>query len=160
MWIVLTILVLAFVGLAALLRQGAREHEGTALELAAIRALDERAARSMALSLLADASLFACTPTGPAPALDGLPEGVRDLFRQFEEVRRGEFWLGHGALAARARLAGFRKIGEDFEFEEVIVQPSDNRVYSSYGDAPAEEPPEPWPSVWHRIIAASGRNVL
>jgi len=160
MWIGLVILIVILGGLAFLLRQGAQERKVTNRELSAIVSLSEQAAQILALQLLSEKGMFICIPATTVPPLEGLPESVKKLFQSFEEVRRGEFWLAHAALKESVRLPGYRKIGEDFEFEEIVVHSNDSRVYSSYSDVPEDKHLENWPSVWHRIVAASERNVI
>lgn len=140
-------------------RLGAKDRKKGEQEVAAILALSEERARALALEVITRGEGFASKPATAVPPLDGLPKSVRELFGQFEEVVAGEFWLGHAALAEPPRVVGTHKIGEDMEFEELLVKPNDEGVFSSYGDAPDTEPLERYPSVWHRIALASGRKV-
>lgn len=160
-WFALGILLLLGIVLGAIWvlgRQAANERAVTARELAAIEALPEPEAKRIAMVMLAENSLFECKGVVASPPLDGLPASVQDLFREFEEVVRGEFWLGHAALGEQTPVPGLRKIGGDSEFEEIVVKPEDPAVYSFYGEGPSV-PLQPWRSVWHRIIVASDRNV-
>jgi hypothetical protein len=77
---------------------------------------------------------------------------VADILGEYEEVVRGEFWVGRSALSEAARIHGFIKIGEDFEFCELMVKPTGPEVFSSYGDAEPREAPEVSPTVWHKIL--------
>ena len=155
----LLLLGLVLGGIWVLGRQAANERAVTARELAAIEALPEPEAKRIAMAMLAEKGLFECKGVASSPPLDGLPASVQDLFGEFEEVVRGEFWLGHAALGEQTPVPGLRKIGGDSEFEEIVVKPKDPAVYSFYGEGPSV-PLQLWPSVWHRIIVASDRNVL
>ena len=140
-------------------RLGAKDRRKVEREIAAILALSEDQARTLAQEVIARGEGFTAKPAKSVPQLEGLPRSVRELFTQFEEVVSGEFWLGHAALAQDPRVIGTRKIGADMEFEELLVKPNDEGVFSSYGDAAETEPLERYPSVWHRIVLASGRRV-
>jgi hypothetical protein len=94
------------------------------------------------------------TRTAGGPAGTVLPAAVADILSEYEEVVRGEFWIGRSALSERARIPGFIKIGKDFEFCELMVKPTGPEIYSSYGDGDDEprEAPEVSPTVWHKIL--------
>jgi len=146
--------ILGLVG--ALLWLGAREHRGIKRELEEIARLPEAKARTIALGLLARGDLFTST-LATEPLLNAaLPAGVRELLGRYEEIGRNEFWIGRAALAQCARHAGFLKIGEDAEFEEILVRPGDERIHLSSGEGPIREPTETVPSIWHQLIIVSG----
>jgi hypothetical protein len=155
-WIVVAVVSLLFAGLGILGLLGARERKVIEAGLQCLEALAEAEARIYALELLQRPGLFAATRArGNLEALN-LPSGVSELLSQYEEVVRGEFWVGRAALDQPARVQGYVKIGEDFEFEEIVVRAGDSRVYSSYGDAPVQDPMESVRTVWHKIIEVSG----
>jgi hypothetical protein len=82
---------------------------------------------------------------------------VNALPNRYDEIVRGEFWIGTAALTQPARLPGFIKIGEDFEFTEILVRPGDQKIYVSYGEGPQSfSTLETEETIWHEIIIASG----
>ena len=82
-----------------------------------------------------------------------------EVLNRYEEIVCGEFWVSRLALSQFPRIAGYTKIGEDFEFEEILVQSGDERIFLSYEDLPSNEPLDPVPSLWHEIIKVSGVKV-
>ena len=86
-----------------------------------------------------------------------LPSHVNDLLNRYDEIVRGEFWIGAAALTQPTRLPGFIKIGEDFEFTEILVRPGDQKIHISYGEGPQSSATlETEETIWHEIIIASG----
>jgi hypothetical protein len=156
-WLTFAIAAVLIGGFAVLAWQGTRERKTVEAEFRRLEALPEVEARSFALELLRRPGLFILKPAvgGLETALP-LPASISELLGQYEEVVRGEFWVGRTALSQAPRVRGFTKIGEDFEFEEILVRAEDERVYSLYGDAPAQEPLESVRSIWHKIINVSG----
>jgi hypothetical protein len=159
MWIAVAIVAVVLGGLGLLLWQGARERRVTRRELERIEGLTPSDARSLALRLLQDHGLFQCRAAVVTDPLPPLPQGVVELLTRYDEVVRHEFRIGRSALSEPARKAGYRKIGEDFEFTELLVRPDSEAVYVSYGDQPPGEAPEVVATVWHVIIQASGVRV-
>ena len=154
-WIVFA----AMFALAILLWLGAKEHAQTRAELDAINALPVDAAEALARGLLTRPGLFQCTlASGPISGGE-VPASVAELLNQYEEVLKGEFWIGRQALKETPRLAGYIKVGEDFEFTQVLARTGDARVFVAYGDQPVSEEPEIQASVWHLLIAVSGEKV-
>jgi len=142
-------------GFSALLWIGRREHRTRADELARFYALPESEARAWALRMLEQNELFQCKPaTCPLPQRV-LPQSVRDVLERFEEIERGEFWVGRRALEETPVLAGYIKIGGDFEFEEILVREGSSEIHLSYGPDHGRQPPETMPSLWHKLILAS-----
>ena len=75
----------------------------------------------------------------------------------YEEVKKDEFWVGWAALKESSPLPGYAKIGEDYEFEEILVCTGSTAIHMYYGENQgAASAIDSTPSVWHRIIAASG----
>ena len=126
-----------------LYRIGARERQRTERQLAAIAGLSVSEARAMALEALADPVAFTCEPAVATPTDARLPATVQELFSRYQRVESGEFCLSQSYLSEPPRLAGCIKIGQDFEFEEIVLRAGSDTVYSSYGDAPPDESPEP-----------------
>jgi hypothetical protein len=151
--------VAAFAGAAAfagLLWWGRREHRDAERKLQALYALPESEARRQALALLEQEGLFNCKPaSGPLPKL-ALPPSVLEVLERFERIERQEFWVGRSALTEKGALAGYTKIGADFEFEEILVREGSTAIYLSYGPQHGEAPPETMPSLWHKLILAAG----
>ncbi len=154
-WIVPAVAALFLAPLAFLMWAGRKERRDTNAALQRVRALAAPDAKAMALRLLADAGVFQCTPAVASSALPPLPLSVADLFAQYEEVARGEFWLGRCALSQPSRVPGYLKIGEDFEFAQVLTRPEGIQVFTSYGEASSDEPLDSLPTVWHKIIEVS-----
>jgi len=159
MWIAVAIVAALLGGLGLLLWQGARERRETKRELDRIKALSPPEARAMALQLLGDPELFQCKAASATDPLPTLPQSVTELLTRYDEIVHGEFWIGHSALVQPARKAGYRKIGEDFEFTELLVRPDSEAVYVSYGEQPPDEAPEAVATAWHLIIQVSGVRV-
>jgi hypothetical protein len=159
MWIAVAIVAALLGGLGLLLWQGARERREAKRELDRIKALSPPEARTMALQLLGDPELFQCKAVSATDPLPTLPQSVTDLLTRYDEIIHGEFWIGRSALVQPARKAGYRKIGEDFEFTELLVRPDSEAVYVSYGEQPPDEAPEAVATAWHLIIQVSGVRV-
>lgn len=134
---------------------GRRERRDAHVALQRVRALAGPDAKALALRLLADGGMFQCTLAVAPSALSPLPSSVADLFAQYEEVARGEFWLGRRALSQPSRVPGHLKIGEDFEFTQIVTRPEGLQVFTSYGEASNDEPLDSQPTVWHKIIEVS-----
>jgi hypothetical protein len=150
-WIVPAGVLLLLLPLAFLIWIGKRAYRRTEASLARVEALPTSEARRLALDLLQSGGNWRSRgASGPASA--PLPPAVADIRGQFEEVVRGEFWVGRSALSEPARLGGFIKVGGDFEFCELMVRPTGFEVYSSYGQSEPREPPETSPSIWHKIL--------
>jgi hypothetical protein len=159
MWIAVVVVAVLLGGLGLLLWQGARDRQGTKRELDRIKALSSPEARTMALQLLGDPELFQCKAASATDPLPILPQSVTDLLTRFDLIVRGEFWIGRSALVQTARKPGYRKIGEDFEFTELLVRPDSEAVYVSYGEEPPNAAPEAVATAWHLIIQVSGVRV-
>lgn len=160
MWIGLGVILAILGGVAILMWLGSKERKVTEAELAAVRSLSSADAEALALDLLKRPDLFETEPAVALPLPHDLPEHVQALFAQYASIRRGEFILSINSLAQEALLPGFFKVGEDFEFTEILVRSNDNRVYVSYGEGPrSEKTLEPEETIWHEIIMASGIKV-
>jgi hypothetical protein len=157
-WLVVAIPVAIFSVLAILLSLGARERKVAEVEFRHIAALSETDAKMLALQLLERPGLFSTKPAeGPLAAFE-LPSSVSELLEMYDEIVKGEFWVGRSALTQVPRVPGYTKIGEDFEFEQMLVRSGDQRIYSSYEESPSTSPMEFMPTLWHKIVAIS--NVL
>lgn len=143
-------------GIALLIWLGRREHRHTETELQQFYALPESEARAWALRLLDQPGLFQCKPAGGPLATVALPQSVAETLARFEEITRGEFWVGRRALKEKPVLSGYIKIGVDFEFEEILVREGSGEIHLSYGPEHGREPPERMPTLWHKLILASG----
>ncbi len=100
-------------------------------------------AERQALVLLGRHEMFHTRPATQQINHPDLPSHVNALLNRYEEIVRGEFWIGTAALTQPARLPGFIKIGEDFEFTEILVPELSSTLET-------EE------TIWHEIIIASG----
>jgi hypothetical protein len=158
-WISVAIVVVILGGLAVLLWLGAKERRVTERELSRITNMPENEARTLALHLLEHSGLFELKPAPNKLPKVELPSSVLEVLNRYEEIVCGEFWVSRLALSQSPRIAGYTKIGEDFEFEEILVQSGDERIFLSYGDLPSNEPLDPVPSLWHEIIKVSGVKV-
>jgi hypothetical protein len=154
-WIVPAVVILVLAPLAVLLWMGAREHRDTAAALRRVRALAAPDAKAIALRLLASGGVFQCTPATVQGALPSLPPSVAELFLRYEEVARGEFWLGRRALSEPSRKQGYLKIGEDFEFTQILTRPAGLQVFTSYGEDSDDEPLDALPTIWHKLVEVS-----
>jgi len=161
-WIAVVVATFLLGAIGSLLWVGAKERVSVSKELQVLHALPTAEARALALRLLGKSDLFDCKRAdGQAPALAGLPQSVIELFEMFEEVRSDEFWVGWAALKESSTLPGYTKIGEDFEFEEILVCAGSTEIHMYYGENQgAASRIDSTPSVWHRIITASGTRVL
>ena len=159
MWIAVVIVAVLLGGLGLLLWQGARERRGTKRESDRIKALSPPEARTIALQLLGDQELFQCKAASATDPLPILPQSVTDLLTRFDEIVRGDSGSVCSALVQPARKPGYRKIGEDFEFTELLVRPDSEAVYVSYGEGPPDEAPDAVATAWHLIIQVSGVRV-
>ena len=156
-WLVIAIPAAGLGVLAVLLWLGARERRATASELAALRSMSSAEAEQQALALLRRADVFQTRPATQQITRQDLPGHVNALLNMYDEIARGEFWIGTAALTQPARLPGFIKIGEDFEFTEILVRPGDQRIYISYGEGPQSSSTlEMEETIWHEILMASG----
>ena len=143
--------------LAVLLWLGARERRTTESELTALRSMSSTEAEQQALLLLARHEMFQTHPATQQINHPDLPSHVNALSNRYDEIVRGEFWIGTAALTQPARLPGFIKIGEDFEFTEILVRPGDQKIYISYGEGPPSSSTlETEETIWHEILIASG----
>jgi hypothetical protein len=145
-------------GFALLLARGRKEYQQIEGELAKVRALPPPKAKELALALLRGGHGWQVR-VAEGPADSSLPPAVADILGEYEEVVRGEFWVGRSALRDAARISGFFKIGEDFEFCELMVNATGPEVFSSYGDVEPREPPEVSPTVWHKILEVADSKV-
>jgi hypothetical protein len=152
----LAVAVVILGSLGVLLWLGAREHRGTKRDLEEIDSLPEAKARTIALELLARRDLFTSKLATETLTNPSLPASVREVLERYEEIVRDEFWVGRAALSQSTRRAGFTKIGEDEEFEEILVRPGDERIHLSFGHVPNNEPTETVPTLWHQLIIVSG----
>ena len=150
-WIVPAGALLIFLPIAVLIWIGKREHRRTDDRLARLGALPTAEAKQLVLDLLGSGGDWRARRASD-PASGPLPPAVADILGQFEEVVRGEFWVGRSALSQPARLRGFIKVGADREFCELLVRPGGPEVYSSYGVSEPLEAPETSPSIWHKVL--------
>jgi len=158
-FIAVAIPAVALAGLGVLIWLGAEERSGFEVELASVRALSEADAERLAIDLLTRPGLFQTRAASAAFTSQEVPSHVRSLLSRFEEIVRGEFWVGVAALEQRARLPGFLKIGEDSELTQILVRPGDSRIHVSYGEGPRSvSTVETAPTIWHQIIVVSGVN--
>ena len=156
-WLVIAIPATGLGALAVLLWLGARERRTTSSELAALRSLSSAEAEHKALVLLGRDEMFHTRPATQQIDHPDLPSHVNALLNRYGEIVRGEFRIGTAALTQPARLPGFIKIGEDFEFTEILVRPGDQKIYISYGEGPQSSSTlETEETIWHEIIIASG----
>jgi hypothetical protein len=136
---------------------GRHEHTRTTIAHAAILSMPVELARAKATALIEAGGFSTVPPTGDLD-LRTLPAGVGELLGRYQEISKHEFWLGRAALSEAARLSGYIKIGGDSEFEEVLVKPSDERVFLSYSAEFIGENPEVLPSVWHEILLVAAEE--
>ncbi len=149
------IVIVLLAGLGVALWLGRREYRSTNQELAEVRALTADLAERRARELLADSRFFEVRRADPSQRTPGLPPAVQTLLAEYEEVVRGEFWIGRAALAKPSKLTGHIKIGEDFEFTEMFAKPDGLEVYTVYGGSLPDEPPDVHRTVWHKLVEAS-----
>ncbi len=156
-WLVIAIPAVGLGALAGLLWLGARERRTTGAELATLRSMSGAEAEQKALALLGRDEMFHTRPATQQINRPDLPAHVNALLNRYDEIVRGEFWIGTAALTQPARLPGFIKIGEDFEFTEILVRPGDQKIYISYGEGPQSSSTlETEETNWHEIVIASG----
>lgn len=154
--IVVTVVTVILGGLSILLWIGRREHKKTELQIEQIRSLPVGDARSKALALLQDSSIFDTEPIAELSTAPDVPPSVEELLSRYSRVSRGEFWLGHSALHEESKQPGYVKIGEDFEFTEIYSRPAGSEIYTFYGESTPSEPPDVHSTVWHTILEFSG----
>ena len=138
---------------------GRREHQETAAQIEQLRSLPAAEARSKALALLRDNSIFQSEPTTDPKVAPDIPPSVDELLSQYVRVTCREFWIGHSALAEQSKHPGYIKIGEDFEFTEIYSRPTGSEIYTFYGESPPSEPPDVHNTVWHTILEFSGTTL-
>jgi hypothetical protein len=92
--------------LAVLLWLGARERRTTESELTALRSMSSTEAEQQALLLLARHEMFQTHPATQQINHPDLPSHVNALLNRYDEIVRGEFWIGTAALTQPARLPG------------------------------------------------------
>ncbi len=156
--ITIAVVAVAWAGLAYLLAVGKREHQQTERELARVRALSPADARRRALQVLRDRQDWQVRRAGGPPTLT-IPPAVADLLSEYEEIVRGEFWIGRSALSEPARVPGFVKVGGDFEFCELMVKGSGPEVFSSYAEGGPSERLESSPTIWHKLLEVAEEKV-
>jgi hypothetical protein len=145
------VVAVGWAGLAYLLSVGKREHQQAERELARVRALSPADAKRRALQVLRDGAEWQVRPAvGPPNAT--IPPAVSDLLGEYEEIVRGEFWIGRSALREPARLPGFIKVGGDFEYCELMVKDAGLELFSSYVEGEHREKLESSPTIWHKIL--------
>ena len=160
MWWLLIAIPAAGLGvIAVLLWRGARARGATQAQLTAVRSMSSAAAEQQALALLRRHDVFQTRPATHPVNRPDLPSHVSALLNQYEEVVRGEFRISTAALTQPARIPGFIKIGEDFEFTEILVRPGDPKIYISYGEGPQSSSTlAATETIWHEIITAAGAH--
>src|SRR5262245_48328909 len=97
-WIAIAVPVVVLAVLGVLLWLGSRERREAGSELAAIRAMPDSDARRLALALLDRQDLFQTRKAAQPVDNSALPSHVVELFARYDEVTRGEFWIGKAAL--------------------------------------------------------------
>lgn len=122
-------------GLGVLLWMGARERRGTFVRMTRLRRMSDSEAKKLALEIMARPP-FHVRAASKVLVNPDLPSHVLSLFGFYEEVTRGEFWLGTSALDQTPRLSGFIKIDEDSEFTEILVRPGDSKIIVASGHEP------------------------
>ena len=149
--IVAAVVAVGLAGFAYLLWIGKREHQQADRELARVRALPAADAKRRALQLLRDGGAWQVRPAVGAPNAT-TPPAVAELLGEYEEIVRGEFWIGRSALREPARLPGFIRVGGDFEYCELMVKDTGLELFSSYGEGEPQERLESSPTIWHKIL--------
>ena len=156
--VTLAVVAVLWGGLALLLARGRKEYQEVERELARVRSLSPARAKELARALVRGGEGWQLR-IADGPAQFPLRPAVADILDAYDEIVRGEFWIGRSALRDAARIPGFIKIGEDFEFCELMVKPTGMEVFSSYGEGEPREPPEVSATVWHKIREASDVKV-
>jgi hypothetical protein len=153
--VITLLIVFGVVGIVGvLILVGRREYRAAESDIQAISVMSISEARSRAESLI-QSGAFSVVPTANAIAAGTLPKEMSDLFQDYQEISRDEFWLGHAALQEAARMPDLIKVGGDSDFEELLVRPNDDTLLMSYPPGTLGVNPETLPSVWHRILIAA-----
>ncbi|CAI4030256.1 hypothetical protein DNFV4_00684 [Nitrospira tepida] len=120
---------------------------------ARISALSLSEAKRRALTLLEDGSKFVCIrrATTEDPHLEGLPQGLKDFFGQFESVEavEGELQLRRADICNSKFNPEFIRVGAESDFREIVVRPNEESIFVIDG---SESDLYDWPRYAHRSI--------
>ncbi len=116
-------------------------------------------ARAEAQRLLADALEYCCVEVPLDDVIRRIVQSfgpsLREFFTRYESVEEvhGDTRLSRQLIGPATNDPSFTRVGEDMEFSEITAAPGTDEVLLHWGEAPGDEPPARYPSIYHFLLA-------